>query len=258
MRIFCDGLSCKVLKNGYSILEKDVITGMLTDLKKQRLKISIEIMPNTEPDFAALETILFAFTLAKQIKEADQTKEVSILCEVIETAHGSSYWIGKIEYCKNVQNTVDFYTCFQQYTTILDLYKKLTGVEYEVRYQREFKRQKEAIEITKGILARRKSYWDGLGVKSLTVSKPCRICGLIDCKGVNNKYSSNHITFYCPNHGLYTVNINEDVSDIDFEDEIRNKIKKDVYAMINQNQEYDYEIIRIEESQYRDLETKNA
>ena len=63
MRIFCDGLSCKVLKNGYSILEKDVITGMLTDLKKQRLKISIEIMPNTEPDFAALETILLEFSV---------------------------------------------------------------------------------------------------------------------------------------------------------------------------------------------------
>lgn len=57
MRIFAMDFRVRYWKTVIAYLKRRY-NRHVNRLKKQRLKISIEIMPNTEPDFAALETIL--------------------------------------------------------------------------------------------------------------------------------------------------------------------------------------------------------
>ena len=73
-----------------------------------------------------------------QIIEVDSNKKVIILYEVIETAPGEETIIDGIKYQKNLKTTGKVYKYMKEYIEILEHYKAITGIEYEIRYQNEF------------------------------------------------------------------------------------------------------------------------
>ncbi len=125
------------------MFEKEIIPYLLMNLHKKVIKISVGAQPNSSPHFGTLETIALSFGLAKKITEIDSSKKVIILYEVIETAPGEELIINGIKYQKNLKTTGKVYKYMKEYIEILDYYKSLTGIEYEIRYQNEFNSQKE-------------------------------------------------------------------------------------------------------------------
>lgn len=130
--------------------------------------------------------------------------------------------------------------------------KELTGIDYKIRYQYEFNEQPETQEVFKTILKNREYVAKKLDQKygNLRVRMSCPICGLTDKNSVNNVYTEDTITFYCPEHGEYSINVNEGISKLEYNSPLRNLIRGMSYTATNQSEDYDFEILRITGSDY--------
>ena len=78
---------------------------------------------------------------------------------------------------------------------------------------------------------------------NLRVRMSCPICGLTDKNSVNNVYTEDTITFYCPEHGEYSINVNEGISKLEYNSPLRNLIRGMSYTATNQSEKYDFEIL---------------
>ena len=145
-----------------------------------------------------------------------------------------------------------FYFIKNKYLEILNHYKELTGIDYEIRYQHEFNEQPETQEVFKTVLRNREYVAKKLDQKygNLRVRMSCPICGLTDKNSVNNVYTEDTITFYCPEHGEYSINVNEGISKLEYNSPLRNLIRGMSYTATNQSKDYDFEILRITGSDY--------
>jgi len=148
-----------------------------------------------------------AFALARKLEDYDSKKKVTILYEVIETAPSETVVIDRVKYQKSLNFTGKIDNYFSEYLEILNYYKELTGIDYEIRYQHEFNEQSETQEIFNTVLKNREYVAKKLDQKygNLRVRMSCPICGLTDKNSVNNVYTEDTITFYCPEHGEYSV-----------------------------------------------------
>ena len=180
MNINCDGIVYNPLGGASYMFEKEIIPYLLMNLSKNLIKISVGAQPNSSPHFGTLETIALSFGLAKKITEVDSNKKVIILYEVIETAPGEEVIIDGIKYQKNLKTTGKVYTYMKEYIEILDHYKAITGIEYEIRYQNEFNSQEEVGYIVKKII-NNKDYI---------------------CKRLDPKHNNLRIRMSCPKWGL--------------------------------------------------------
>lgn len=252
MKINCDGIVHHPLGGASYVFEREIIPYILGNLHKDKLKISVGAQPNSSPHFGTLETIALAFALARKVEECDTKKKVTILYEVIETAPSEIVIKDGVKYQKSLGFTGKIDTYFAEYVDILDYYKSKTGIDYEIRYQSEFNQQPETREVFSKILKNREYIAKKLDQKhgNLRVRMSCPICGLTDKNSVNNEYTEDTVTFYCPEHGKYLVNIQDDISKIEYNSPLRNLIRGMVYTAVNNNPAYDYEILRITGSDY--------
>lgn len=252
MQINCDGVVHNPLGGASYVFEKEIIPYILGTLHKNKLKISVGAQPNSSPHFGTLETIALAFALARKIEEYDSKKKVTILYEVIETAPSETVVIDGVKYQRSLNFTGKIDTYFAEYLEILNHYKELTGIDYEIRYQYEFNEQPETLEVFKTVLKNREYVAKKLDQKygNLRVRMSCPICGLTDKNSVNNKYTEDTITFYCPEHGEYSINVNEGISKLEYNSPLRNLIRGMSYTATNQSENYDFEILRITGSDY--------
>ena len=252
MLINCDGIVHNPLGGASYVFEKEFIPYILGNLRKDKLKISVGAQPNSSPHFGTLETIVLAFALAHKIKEYDTKKCVTILYEVIETAPSETVVIDGIKYQKSLSFTGKIGMYFAEYVDILEHYKSLTGIDYEIRYQHEFNSQPETQAVFATVLKNREYVSRKLDQKygNLRVRMSCPVCGLTDKNSVNNEYTEDTVTFYCPNHGKYSVNIHDDISKLEYNSPLRNLIRGMVYTAVNNSAAYDYEILRITGSDY--------
>ena len=129
-----------------------------------------------------METIALSFALAKKIQEYKNNIDVSILYEVIETAPSETIEIENVKYQKSLKYTGKISDFFGEYIDILEYYKNVTNVNYEIRYQYEFNRQEETRNILKLILKNREYVSNRLDPKygKLRVRMSCAKCGLTD------------------------------------------------------------------------------
>ena len=252
MNIICDGIVHNPLGGASYVFEKEVIPYLLGNFKKDKLKISVGAQPNSSPHFGTLETITLAFALAQKIKEYDHNKQVTILYEVIETAPSESIVIDGFNYQKSLNFTGKIDKYFAEYIDILDYYKNKTNIGYEIRYQYEFNNLQETKAVFKSVLTNRYYISKKLDQKynNLRVRMSCPICGLTDKNSVKNEYTEDTVIFYCPEHGKYSVNVNDDISKLEYNSPLRNLIRGVVYTAINNSLDYDYEILRITGSDY--------
>lgn len=252
MQINCDGVVHNPLGGASYVFEKEIIPYILGTLRKNKLKISVGAQPNSSPHFGTLETIALAFALARKLEEYDSKKKVTILYEVIETAPSETVVINGVKYQKSLSFTGKIDNYFSEYLEILNHYKELTGIDYEIRYQHEFNEQPETQEVFKTVLRNREYVAKKLDQKygNLRVRMSCPICGLTDKNSVNNVYTEDTITFYCPEHGEYSINVNEGISKLEYNSPLRNLIRGMSYTATNQSKDYDFEILRITGSDY--------
>ncbi len=108
------------------------------------------------------------------------------------------------------------------------------------------------MEVFKTVLKNREYVAKKLDQKygNLRVRMSCPICGLADKNSVNNEYEENTITFYCPEHGKYSVNVNKGISKLEYNSPLRNLIRGMSYTATNHSENYNYEILRITGSDY--------
>ena len=155
IKINCDGIVHNPLGGASYMFEKEIIPYLLLNLTKDIIKISVGAQINSSPHFGTLETIALSFGLAKRIEEFDSAKKVIILYEIIETAPGETIVIDGIKYQKNLMVTGKLDNYLDEYVEILEYYKNTTGVDYEIRYQKEFNNAIEIKEIINKVLENR-------------------------------------------------------------------------------------------------------
>lgn len=252
MQINCDGIVHNPLGGASYVFEKEIIPYILKSLHKDKLKISVGAQPNSSPHFGTLETIALAFALASKLVEYDSNKQVTILYEVIETAPSETVIIDGIKYQRSLSFTGKIDTYFSEYLDILNHYKDLTGIDYEVRYQHEFNEQPETKEVFKAVLRNREYVAAKLDQKygNLRVRMSCPVCGLTDKNSVKNEYTEDTITFFCPKHGQYSVKVDDGISKLEYNSPLRNLIRGMSYTATNHSNNYDFEILRITGSDY--------
>lgn len=252
MIIKCDGLVYNPLGGASYIFEKEIIPYLLSNLTKEKIKISVGAQPNSSPHMGTIETIILSFVLAQKICLYEPKKKVSILYEVIETAPGELYTINNIRYQKNLVATGTLKKFWEEYVDILEYMKKKTLIDYEIRYQYQFNGEKETKNAIKKILINRKTVAERLDqkYKKLRMRMPCPVCGLTDKNSINTRFFDNIIEFYCPYHGYYRINVSKDISKLEYNSPLRNLIRAMVYTQINNSEEYDYQIFRVTGSDY--------
>lgn len=252
MQIQCDGIVHNPLGGASYMFEKEIIPYILKQYTKKVIKISVGAQPNSSPHFGTLETIALSFCLARQIMDYDNTKKVTILYEVIETAPGETIKINNINYQKSLKYTGKMNAYFKEYIEILNYYKVLTNVDYEIRFQNEFNSQPEIPKIIKQIIANKEYISERLDPKyhKIRIRMSCPKCGLTDKNSVLNKYQEDKIIFTCPNHGEYFADINKDCSKLEYNSPYRNLIRCLYYTTVNNDSKYNYQILRVTGSDY--------
>lgn len=76
------------------------------------------------------------------MKHKVQKKNISVLFEVVDTAPSETIEINGIKYQRNLRNTGQLNNNFDEYVEILNYFKQLTGINYNIRFQKEFNNQK--------------------------------------------------------------------------------------------------------------------
>ena len=252
MKIECDGIVHNPLGGASYMFEKEIIPYILKQYTKNTIKISVGAQPNSSPHFGTLETIALSFCLASNIMKYDKNKKVIILYEIIDSAPSETSVINGIKYQKSLKYTGKMNEFLGEYLEILEYYKNLTGITYEIRFQKEFNSQPEISGIIKKIINNREYISSRLDPKygKIRIRMSCPKCGLTDKNSILNKYNDNKIIFYCPVHGEYSANLDIDTSLLEYNSPYRNLIRCLYYTSVNNNSDYDYQILRVTGSDY--------
>ena len=182
----------------------------------------------------------------------DKNKKVIILYEVIDSAPSETSVINGIKYQKSLKYTGKMNEFLGEYLEILEYYKNLTGITYEIRFQKEFNSQPEIPGIIKKIINNREYISSRLDPKygKIRIRMSCPKCGLTDKNSILNIYNGNAIIFYCPVHGEYSAKLDIDTSLLEYNSPYRNLIRCLYYTSVNNNYDYDYQILRVTGSDY--------
>lgn len=252
MIIKCDGIVHNPLGGASYVFKDEFIAYLLENLTKDEIKISVGAQPNSSPHLGTIETIVLSFALAEKLRLAAPAKKVSILYEVIETAPGEQMYINGICYQKNLLATGVLDQFLPEYIDILNCLKAKTSINFKIRFQREFNEEKGTRDVVKKIMYNRELVAKRLDPKhgNLRMRAPCPICGLTDKYCVNNVYSEDQISFYCPNHGWHSLHFDNTIASLEYNSPLRNLIRGMAYTQINNSNEYDYQILRVTGSDY--------
>ena len=234
------------------VFEKDILHFLLSKISKKHIKISIGAQPNSSPHFGTLTVFCLAFATAEILAKTDNTKSSSVLFEVVDTAPSEILIINNLRYQKNLKQSGIIDKFMKDYIEILEHLKLITGINYEIRYQSEFNKQKKVFPIIKNIIQNKNQIKNILDPKhkKLRLRVSCPVCGLSDKNSINNSYNNNILTSYCPRHGEFTTNIKSETDKLEYNTPLRNLIRALVYSEINQSVKYDYHIIRVTGSDY--------
>lgn len=238
---------------GASYIFKDSLLKYIhSKIRKNKLLISIGAQPNSSPHFGTLSVFALAFALASELKVNYKELDVSILFEVVDTAPSEQLTINNINYQKSLKSTGIINDYMPQFREILEYLSQLTNVSYKIRYQSEFNKQKEIPFYIKKLIDQQQNVAKYLDPKNenLRIRSACPQCGLTDKNSINNTYTNDEISFICPIHGKYRVNIDNESEKLEYNTPTRNLIRAMAYGDINSSHEYDYEIIRITGADY--------
>ena len=142
MIIECDDNVYNPLGGGSYVFEKDIANFLLNKFNKNKIVISIGAQPNSSPHFGTLIVFSTSFSLAKKMKEIKPELDVSVLFEVVDTAPSETIEINGIKYQKSLKSTGKINNNFNDYLEILEFFKQNDNIDYMIRFQSNFNKQK--------------------------------------------------------------------------------------------------------------------
>lgn len=252
MIIECDDKVYNPLGGGSYVFEKDIVKFLMKKFEKDNILISIGAQPNSSPHFGTLVVFSSAFSLARKMKEIYPRKNIKILFEVVDTAPSETIKIGNIKYQKSLKSTGSINNNFNDYIEILEYFKNLSSIDYNIRFQSEFNKQKYIYPIVKKIIEKKDELSPILDPKynKLRIRVACPDCGLSDKNSIQTMFEDENIISYCPIHGKYITNIKYESDKLEYNTPVRNLVRAIAYGMLNNDDNQNYQILRITGSDY--------
>lgn len=252
MELKCDFEVYHPLGGAAYVFEHDLISFILRKIKKKKIVISVGAQPNSSPHFGTLCVFSLAFSLARMIKEKSKNKDAIVLFEVVDTAPSETIEINEIKYQNDLKHSDKMANAMKDFVEILNYFSKKNNIMYKIRNQSEFNSQKEIKNILSNIVSKQDDIKFLLDPDNgrLRVRCSCPKCGLVDKEGINTIVENDVIKSVCPNHGNYIVNFMKESSRVEYNTPLRNLVRAIMYGMVNNSNDYDYEIIRITGADY--------
>lgn len=252
MNIECDGKVYNPLGGGSYVFEKDIANFLLQKFTKDNIVISIGAQPNSSPHFGTLIVFSTAFSLAKRMKEINPNLNVKVLFEVVDTAPSETVEINGVKYQRSLKNTGKINNNFNDYMEILEYFKTIDNVDYLIRFQSEFNKQPYIYPIVKKLIEKKDDISKILDpkYKNLRVRVACPCCGLADKNSSTTKFENETVYSVCPIHGEYTTNIRNESDKLEYNTPVRNLVRAIAYGMHNNDENQNYQIMRITGSDY--------
>lgn len=252
MNIECDGKVYNPLGGGSYVFEKDIANFLLQKFTKDNIVISIGAQPNSSPHFGTLIVFSTAFSLAKKMKEINPNINVKVLFEVVDTAPSETVEINGVKYQRSLKNTGKINNNFNDYMEILEYFKGLDNVDYLIRFQSEFNKQPYIYPIVKKLIEKQDDISKILDpkYKNLRVRVACPCCGLADKNSSTTKFDNEFVYSVCPIHGEYKTNIRNQSDKLEYNTPVRNLVRAIAYGMHNNDENQNYQIMRITGSDY--------
>ena len=252
MQIECDDNVYNPLGGASYVFENDIVNFLLSKFNKDNIVISIGAQPNSSPHFGTMIVFSTAFSVARKMKEVNPHLNVKVLFEVIDTAPSETIEINGVKYQKSLKNTGKMDDNFKDYIEILEYFKLIDNVDYSIRFQSEFNKQKYIYPIVKKIIEKKDEISKILDPKynNLRIRVACPCCGLADKNSVTTKFVDEKIYSYCPEHGEYITDIKTESNKLEYNTPVRNLVRAIAYGMHNNDETQDYQILRITGSDY--------
>lgn len=252
MIIECEDKVYNPLGGGSYVFEKDIANFLLNKFNKNKIVISIGAQPNSSPHFGTLIVFSTAFSLAKKMKNIKPGLNVEILFEVVDTAPSETIEINGIKYQKSLKSTGKINNNFDDYLEILEFFGKNDGINYMIRFQSDFNKQKYIYPIVRKIIDNKEILAPILDPKygNLRIRVACPNCGLSDKNSQLTKFDGDKIYSYCPEHGVFVIDIKNESDRLEYNTPIRNLVRAIAYGMHNEDLLQDYQIMRITGSDY--------
>lgn len=252
MNIECDGKVYNPLGGGSYVFEKDIANFLLQKFTKDNIVISIGAQPNSSPHFGTLIVFSTAFSLAKKMKEINPNLNVKVLFEVVDTAPSETIEINGVKYQRSLKNTGKINNNFNDYMEILEYFKIRDNVDYLIRFQSEFNKQPYIYPIVKKLIENQEEISKILDPKhkNLRVRVACPCCGLADKNSSTTKFENETIYSICPIHGEYKTDIRNESDKLEYNTPVRNLVRAIAYGMHNNDENQNYQIMRITGSDY--------
>lgn len=252
MNIECDGKVYNPLGGGSYIFEKDIVNFLLQKFTKDNIVISIGAQPNSSPHFGTLIVFSTAFSLAKRMKEVNPKLNIKVLFEVVDTAPSETVEINGVKYQRSLKNTGKINNNFNDYMEILEYFKEVDNVDYLIRFQSEFNKQLYIYPIVKKLIEKQEDISKLLDpkYKNLRIRVACPYCGLADKNSLTTKFENEFVYSVCPVHGEYKTDIRNESDKLEYNTPVRNLVRAIAYGMHNNDENQNYQIMRITGSDY--------
>lgn len=252
MIIECDGNVYNPLGGGSYVFEKDITNFLLNKFNKNKIVISIGAQPNSSPHFGTLIVFSTAFSLAKKMKEIKQQLDMRVLFEVVDTAPSETIEINNVKYQRSLKSTGKINNNFGDYIEILEYFKQNDNINYIIRFQSDFNKQKYIYPIVRRIIECKDEIAPILDPKynNLRIRVACPICGLADKNSKLTEFKGEEVYSYCPVHGNFVTNIKSESDKLEYNTPVRNLVRAIAYGMHNDDELQDYQIMRITGSDY--------
>ena len=205
--------------------------------KKKKIIINTSAQPNSIPHIGSVTTIMCAFALGKRLNRTFGL-DVEVEFDELENSTGKIVEIDDEKYVYSLDNCIlenglsKAETYMVYYCDLFEKLKEYSKIDYHIRTYDEYQRQK-AVRETIVRIVKDYDYFANLLCskdKKLHFRIKCPKCGLENksYKELSYKVSDENVCFttQCPNHGVYTVNINSNNSDfLDMNTQLRDLTK---------------------------------
>ena len=252
MIIETDGKVYHPLGGGSYVYEDCLISYLRSQLRKKEIRISIGAQPNSSPHLGTLEVFCLAFATADMLKKFDSELKITVFFEMVDTAPATTEVIDGIKYQLNLKQHGELDQYLEQYHEILNTLSAETGIGYQVRGQEEFNSQSSIPNIVKRVVENMEILAPILEPQKhiVRIRVGCPVCGLTDKNGIKNEFIGNTLKAFCPKHGWFTVNIEQNASRLEFNTPVRNLIRGAAYMCDNINPDVVHEWLRITGTDY--------
>ena len=252
MKLEHDGVIHHPPGGGSHVFKKGFVEYLVSQLKKDEVRISIGAQPNSSPHFGTMIVFCLAFALGKLLLKCNNRLKVSVFFEVVDTAPGSKQIIDGVEYQLSLRNSDLIERFMPEYKELLQNLVGISGVNFSCRNQEQFNSGPAISPVIQKLVKHKEEILAMIDPlhKKLKIRLACPECGLTDIYTIRNEYDDIKIRSYCPKHGWVTTDIVKEHARFEYNTPLRNLVRALVYAAENNDAKIDYEWLRVTGSEY--------